>query len=132
MADKRKAKSTKPTGQRKSARHVADKENSQTAVTSEPPTGRPRPRPVKRSAVPQHAERDNTVGGESDGDEGTAMAAKALLSIQKGKPFPAAHALSPMEHIFRQVVPGCDYDIDDGIGNVVDGDINEKASSIEL
>jgi hypothetical protein len=127
MADKRKAKGTKPTGQRKSATQgtdndVGDKEN---AVTSQAQAARerPRPRPIKKStvrSVPEHVERNR---GKPDGDEGAAMAVEALLSIQKGKPFPAANpatkarCLSPAvaEHILQQVVPGFE-DLDDIYG----------------
>ena len=66
MADKRKAKGTKPTGQRKSARQdndsadvVADKENSQTAATS--PSEWPRPRPIKKSIVPKNGVREKRL-----------------------------------------------------------------------
>jgi len=65
----------------------------------------------------QHTDRNSSIKGESDDDEGTAMAAEALLTIQKGKLF-LGHALSPMEHIFQQVVPGC-HD-DNSFGNEVD------------
>jgi hypothetical protein len=136
MADKRKAKGTKPsTGQRKSARQdnesaevVADKENSH-AVTSA--SERPRPRPIKKSTV-----RENAEGSEID--KGASMAVEALLSIRNGKPSPAikfkARCSSPMEHTFQQVIPGCDseYDWDrdisdsDGIENRVDISNNKK------
>lgn len=97
MADKRKAKGTKPTGQRKSAtkRHndsalrlpadiVADKENSH-AVTSA--SERPRPRPIKKSTVPGNALR-LAERSERD-DEGASMAVEALLSIKNAKSSPA-------------------------------------------
>jgi hypothetical protein len=81
-ADRRKVRGTKSTGQRKSARQgndVPDKENSPNPVTSA--GERPRPRPIKKSTVPEHAERNNTFRGESDRDEGAAMAVEALLSM---------------------------------------------------
>ena len=126
MADKRKAKSTKPTGQRKSAAQVndsdvlADKENSQTtrnlnAVTS---SERPRPRPIKKSTVPEHAERSESIqsfGGESNGlrdsDEGAAMAVEAQIipgyqSVSKHAFFLGVLVCS--RTVDRQNVPVCD------------------------
>ena len=120
MADKRKAKGTKPTGQRKSATgqrdndSAADKENSQTsnAVTSS--SERPRPRPIKKGTV-------HSVKTErSEGDEGASMAVEALLSIRNGKSSAAttlkARSLSPT---FRQVTPASEDDLcgSDGIEN---------------
>jgi hypothetical protein len=139
MADKRKAKGTKPTGQRKSARQdnesaevVADKENSH-AVTSA--NERPRPQPIKKSTV-----RENAAEG-SEIDKGASMAVEALLSIRNGKTssspaikFKVRHS-SPIEHIFPQVTPGCnlenDWDCDisesDGINNRIDiSNLNNK------
>ena len=62
-------------------------------------TERPKPKLLKKKAEPQHTDRNGFIEGESDDDEGAAMAAEALLTIQKGKPF-LGHALSPMECIF--------------------------------
>lgn len=86
---------------------------------------------MKKNAEPQHTKRNSSIEGESDDDEGAAMAVEALLTIQKGKLF-LGHALSPMEHIFQQVVPGCPDD--NSCGNKVDDlstDINNANSSDE-
>jgi hypothetical protein len=124
MADKRKAKDTKATGQRKSATGslrqendsadaVADKENSQSlnAVTSA--RERPRPRPIKKGSV---------LAERSEGDEGASMAVEALLSIRNGKPSPAtatkARGLTP--------APEDELDIYDSDG------ISENEPQVEL
>lgn len=143
MADKRKAKGSKPTGQRKSATQgtpsqaasdhdKADKENAVTSASQ-----RPRPRPIKKSVpvlVPAHTERNNIFRRESDGDEGAAMAVEALLSIQKGNHFPPAatkaRSSSPIEDIFQRVVPESTEDemyASDGIEDaVVGGNLNDQ------
>ena len=154
MADKWKAKGTKPMGQQKtSARQhndsgasvVADKENSETLNSVTPTSERPRPRPIK-SIIPQaeHVER-------SERDEGAAMVVEALLSIQNKKPSssesPAtgtnlkapSHSSSPMEHTFEQEdLPGpawgCKnsvdiyYGIENGVDNIDQPEDDVKSS----
>lgn len=131
MADKRKGKGPKATGQRKSAKQLVDISNKENSLEQVVTTERPKPRPLKNNAEPQHTKRNSSIEGESDDDEGAAMAAEALLTIQKGKPF-LGRALSPMERIFQQVVPGCQDD--NSCGNEVDdvsADIDNANSSDE-
>jgi hypothetical protein len=128
MGNKRNSKAHKATGQRKSA--TADKENAQ-------PMERPKPRPLgKSNAAPNEPNVVDTDGTSEKGndDETTVMAVEALLAIQNRKPVSQSQPSEArkvqltsldhaMEHVFRQVVPGCEDDLDDQ-GEDTDGGSN--------
>jgi len=132
MGNKRNSKAPKATGQRKSA--AADKENAQ-------PMEQPKPRPLgKGNAAPNEPNVVDTDGTSEKGndDETTVMAVEALLAIQNRKPVSQSQPSEArkvqlasldhaMEHIFRQVVPGCEDDLNDQ-GEDTDGGSNGKDS----
>ena len=99
MADQWKGKGLKATGQWKSAKQLADISNKENSLEEVVTTEWPKHKPLKKKAEPQHTDRNSSIKEESDDDEGAAMVAEALLTIQKGKLFLGC-ALSPMECIF--------------------------------
>ncbi|KAF8219839.1 hypothetical protein L208DRAFT_1382873 [Tricholoma matsutake] len=128
MGKKRNSKAHKATGQRKSA--TADKKNAQ-------PMELPKPRPLGKSNVapnePNVVDTDGTSEKGND-EETTVMAVEALLAIQNRKPVSKSQPSEArkvqlasldraMEHVFCQVVPGCEDDLDDQ-GEDTDGGSN--------
>ena len=97
----------------------------------------PKPRPLgKGNAAPNEPNVVDTDGTSEKGndDETTVMAVEALLAIQNRKPVSQSQPSEArkvqlasldhaMEHIFCQVVPGCEDDLDNQ-GEDTDGGSN--------